>query len=189
MLTQFTVILDACVLYNAPVRDILLQLAFQGLFRAKWTKRIQEEWIRNLLKNRENLKREQLEHTCRLMNESILDCLVDDYEDLAKGITLPDPDDVHVMAAAVKSQAQIIVTHNLKDFPEEILAKYNIEALDPDTFLRSQFDLNSPAFLSCAKTIRARLKNPPKTAQEYLFTLFQHLPQTVNSLKAYADLI
>jgi hypothetical protein len=98
-------------------------------------------------------------------------------------------DDAHVLAAALRSQAQIIVTNNLKDFPEKILLKYQIEALHPDTFIRSQLDLYPPIFLSCVKTVRARLRNPPKTAEEYLFALFHHLPQTVNALKPYADLI
>lgn len=189
MQSQFTVIIDSCVLYAAPVRDLTLQLASEGLFRVRWTLKIQDEWKTNLLKNRPDLKREQLERTCELMNKSILNCLVKDYEELATGIILPDPNDAHVVAAALKSQAQIIVTDNLKDFPDKVLEKYQIEAQHPDTFLRSQLHLYLPAFLSSVKVVRARLKNPPKTANEYLFTLFQHLPQTVNILKQYADLI
>jgi len=189
MQTQFTVVFDASVLYNAPVRDLLLQLASQGLFRARWSARIQEEWMRNLLEKRPDLKREQLERTCEMMNKTVLNCLVEDYEELAAGITLPDPDDAHVLAAALKSQAQVIVTYNLKDFPQSTLTKYQIEVLHPDTFLRSQLDLYPPSFLSCIKAVRARLRKPPKTAQEYLFTLFQHLPQTVNILRKYIDLI
>lgn len=113
MQTQFTVLLDACVLYLAPVRDVLLQLASKGLYRARWTKRIQDEWIRNLIKNRPDLNETQLERTCALMNSSVLDCLVEDYEELASGLSLPDPGDAHVLAAAIKSQAQIIVTYNI----------------------------------------------------------------------------
>ena len=145
--------------------------------------------MKSLLKNRQDIKREQLERTCEIMNKTILNCLVEDYEELAIGIALPDPNDTHVVAAALKSQAQVIVTYNLKDFPQSILAKYQIEGLHPDTFLRSQIDLYPAPFLSCVKAIRARLKNPPKTSQEYLSTLFQHLPQTVNILKEYTDLI
>jgi predicted nucleic acid-binding protein len=189
MQSQFTVVIDACVLYAAPVRDLMLQLASEGLFRARWTRKIQEEWKSNLLKNRPDLKPEQLERTCGLMNRSILGSLVEDYEELAAGIILPDPNDTHVVAAALKSQAQIIVTGNLKDFPDKMLAKYQLEAQHPDTFLRSQLDLYPAPFLSCVKTVRARLKHPPRTANEYLFALFPHLPQTVNILKPYVDLI
>jgi hypothetical protein len=81
------------------------------------------------------------------MNRSILGSLVEDYEELAAGIILPDPNDAHVVAAALKSQAQIIVTGNLKDFPDKLLAKYQLEAQHPDTFLRSQLDLYPAPFL------------------------------------------
>ncbi len=189
MQTQFTVLLDSCVLYPAPLRDLLLQLASKGLFRGRWTKQIQDEWIRSLLKNRPDLKEDQLKRTCDLMNISVLDCMIQGYEDLMPGISLPDPDDVHVLAAAVKAQAQIIVTTNIKDFPIETLQKFDIEAQHPDTFLRCQLDLNLPIFLSCIKTIRTRLKKPPATANQYLFTLFHHLPQTVSFLKQYENLI
>ena len=74
MQSQFTVLFDACVLYPAPVRDLLLQMASRGLFRGRWTERIQEEWIRNLLKNRTDLKRAQLERTRVMMNDAVLDC-------------------------------------------------------------------------------------------------------------------
>jgi predicted nucleic acid-binding protein len=151
--TQFAVLLDSCVLYNAPVRDLLLQLSSQGLFRAKWTTKILEEFISNLLEKRPDLKRVQLERTCDIMNKSVMNCLVEDYEELSNGIVLPDPNDDHVVAAALKSQAQIIVTWNLRDFPESTLVKYQIEALDPDTFLRSQLDLYKPIFLSSVKTV------------------------------------
>lgn len=189
MYSNFTVILDACVLYPAPIRDLLLQLASRGLFRARWTKKIEEEWVFNLLKNRPDLTRQQLERTCELMRASILDCLVEDYEDLSEGIKLPDPDDLHILAAAIKVQAQVIVTSNLKDFPKEILYRYGIEVQDPDTFLRHQISLYLPEFLFCIKSIRSRLKKPPKNATEYLFDLYSHLPQTVNVLKDYSDLI
>ncbi len=189
MQTQFTVVLDACVLYPAPVRDLLLQLGVKGLFRARWTMQIQDEWKRNLQKNRPELSVGQLDRTCTLMNSCILDCLVKGYEDLMPGLVLPDQNDVHVLAAAIKSQSQIIVTYNLKDFPKGILEKYDIEAQDPDLFLRSQMDLNLPLFLTGVKEIRARLKNPEKNANEYLFDLFHHIPQTVSELKKYSALI
>lgn len=88
MYSNFTVILDACVLYPAPIRDLLLQLASRGLFRARWTKKIEEEWVSSLLKNRPDITREQLEWTCNRMRTSIRDCLVEDYEDLSEGIKL-----------------------------------------------------------------------------------------------------
>lgn len=189
MQSQFTVLFDSCVLYQAPVRDLLLQLASQGLFRARWSKQIQEEWMKNLLENRPDLDEKRLKHTCDLMNRSILDCIVEDYENLISAISLPDQNDVHVLAAAIKSQSQVIVTFNISDFPEETLKNYDIEIQHPDTFLRYQLDLNMPLFLTCIKTIRQRLKNPPMTAEQYLFSLHKHLPQTVSILKHYHKVV
>lgn len=100
-MTTFTALYDACVLYPAPLRDLLLRVALTDLFRARWTDRIHDEWIEALLRSRPDLTREQLERTRRLMNESVRDCLVTDYESLIDGITLPDPNDCHVVAAVV----------------------------------------------------------------------------------------
>jgi hypothetical protein len=188
--TQFTALLDSSVLYPAPLRDLLLQLAFSGLFRGKWTNQIHDEWTSNLLKNRPDILPEQLAYTRNKINEVVLDCLVTGYEPLIDGFTLPDPNDRHVLAAAVRTQAQIIVTYNLKDFPSNVLTTYDIEAQHPDAFLRHQIDLFPPRFLSSVKTVRNRLKNPSKTVEEYLDILVsQNLPQTASFLKQYADLI
>ena len=189
METQFTVLLDACVLYPAPLRDLLIELASKGMFRGRWTEKIHDEWIGNLLKNRPDLTRVQLERTRKLMNERVLDCLVNDYEDLIHGIILPDEQDLHVLAAAIKAQAQIIVTCNTKDFPIAILKKFEIEVQHPDTFLRYQLDLKLSIFLSCLKNIRQRLKKPPVSSNHYLSVLFPHLPQTVSYLRVYEELI
>lgn len=187
MRSNFVVLLDACVLYQSPVRDLILQLASKGLFQAKWTKRIEEEWVNSLHLNRPDLKKSQIEKICKNMSVSILDHLVEDYEDLLPLEILPDQNDAHVLKAAVKSHSQVIVTNNLKDFPSAVLDKYGIEAQHPDNFLRHLMDLDLASFLSCIKTIRERLVNPPKSAQDYLFTLHSFLPQTVNQLKPYID--
>lgn len=102
---RFTAIYDACVLYPAPLRDFLMWLELEDLFRAKWTDQIHEEWIRSVLANRRDLNREKLDRTRDFMNANVRDCLVTGYEDLIAGITLPDADDRHVVAAAIKSSA------------------------------------------------------------------------------------
>jgi hypothetical protein len=117
----FIVVYDACVLYPATLRDVLLRLARRGLFRAKWTEAILDECFRSLTDNRPDLAPAALARTRRLINESVADCLVEGYESLISSLTLPDPGDRHVLAAAIRSQAQTIVTFNLKDFPEEVL--------------------------------------------------------------------
>lgn len=107
---------------SAPLRDLLVRLAGAGLFRAKWPSDIHEEWIRNVLEMRRDLTRERLERTCDLMVEHILDSIVTGYEDRIPSIVIPDPNDRHVVAAAIQAEAHAIVTFNLKDFPASALA-------------------------------------------------------------------
>ena len=186
---RFVVVLDACTLYPAPLRDLLLRLATTGLFAAKWTEEIHDEWTRNLIKNRPELE-EQLKRTRALMDKAVPDCLVTNYESLICGLALPDEDDRHVLAAAIKSGSQIIVTFNLKDFPEKTLNIYDIEAMHPDVFIEHQLNLHQGLVISAIKQHRASLKNPPKTAEEYLETLSaQGLVVTADLLREYIDLI
>ncbi|MFT4926977.1 MAG: putative nucleic acid-binding protein [Phenylobacterium sp.] len=185
---RYTAVLDANVLYPAPLRDLLMRLAITDIFAARWSERIHDEWIRNLLKNRPDLTIEQLTHTRNLMNEHVRDCLVCDYESLEAGLTLPDVDDRHVLAAAIKSGAQAIVTFNLKDFPANELAKYGIEAISPDEFIYHQFDLNPALVCQVVKRHRASLKKPPKTIADYLDTLEScGLVITADILRGYAE--
>ena len=130
-----TALYDACVLYPAPLRSLLMYLALTDLFRAKWTDAIHEEWMRNVRKDYPDISREKVERTRDLMNAHVRDCLITGYEDLIETLTLPDPDDRHVLATAIRSGANVIVTSNLSDFPEECLAAYGIEALHPDAFI------------------------------------------------------
>ncbi len=113
---KFAAVLDACVLYPAPIRDLLLNLAELDLFKPKWTSFIQDEWLRNLLSNRKDLTREQLNKTIAAMNRAFPDSLVEHFEPLIDSLELPDPKDRHVVAAAIRVNADVIVTANLKDF-------------------------------------------------------------------------
>jgi predicted nucleic acid-binding protein len=184
------VLYDACILYSAPLRDLLMRLALTDLYRAKWSKDIHEEWIRSLLKNRPDLTRACLENIRKKMDTHVRDSLVEGYETLIDGIVLPDPDDRHVVAAAVRAKAQLIVTFNLSDFPAKRLAKYGIVAQHPDHFLLQLIEGDSYTVIKMVRETRLSLKNPPKTASEYLKTLLQQsLPLTVNYLQKYLDLI
>ncbi|MEM9490311.1 MAG: PIN domain-containing protein, partial [Myxococcota bacterium] len=118
----FTVIYDACVLYSAPLRDLLIRLGTTGLFRARWTDEILDEVFRNIIKNRPDLDIERLDRTRELMNASIRDVLVENYKEFVDGLTLPDSNDRHVLAAAIRCNAQVIVTWNTKDFPSDKLS-------------------------------------------------------------------
>lgn len=167
-MNRFRVVLDACVLYPAPVRDLLLELTLAGLYQAHWTDEIHEEWIRNVLKHRPDLKSENLQRTRELMDQHAEAARVEHYQPLIEGLILPDADDRHVLAAAIRCHADAIVTFNLKDFPESALATWGIEAIHPDDFVTYQFDLNMPKVCAAAKTIRQRLRSPPRSAQEYV---------------------
>ena len=157
----FTVVYDACVLYPAPLRDFLIRLARTGLFRAKWTDDILDECFNAIVREREDLKIEDLARTRELMNAAVEDCLVTGYEDLVDSLDLPDADDRHVLAAAIRSDAQVIVTFNLGDFPAGKLAKYNIDAKHPDDFARDVLDLSGGAVTRVVIEQAADLKNPP----------------------------
>jgi len=117
-----TAIFDACVLYSAPLRDLLVELAYRSVIRARWTAEIQEEWMRNLRANRPDIEPGRLERT-RARMDQVRGCLVAGHLDLIPSLDLPDPDDRHVLAAAIHCGANLIVTKNLKDFPKAILAK------------------------------------------------------------------
>ncbi|HKI31648.1 MAG TPA: PIN domain-containing protein [Gemmataceae bacterium] len=185
-----TALCDACVLYPAPLRDLLMFLAVRGLFRARWSDTIHEEWMRSVLGNRPDLKREQLERTHVLMNTHARDSLVTGFEGLIDSLSLPDPDDQHVLAAAIQAGAEVIVTFNLADFPPGALASHGIEAIHPDLFLSRLIEAAPDEFCAAAKLQRANLKNPPKSVAEFLGTLEAcRLPRTVAQLRAAVFLL
>jgi len=184
--TPLIVLYDACVLYPAPLRDLLMWLGLSGRFRARWSRAIHEEWKRNLLRNRPDLTRERLDRTSDLMDTAIADCLVDGYEDLIADLSLPDPDDRHVLAAAIQGDASVIVTFNLRDFPHDVLASFGIEALHPDDFIMKLFVRDAAAVISAAQYQRAQLVLPPIDVDRYLDILrAQGLPKTAQALAAY----
>ncbi len=132
----------------------------------------------------------KLQRTRDLMNGAVDDRLVEGCETVIPSLALPDPDDRHALAAAIVGRADVIVTCNLKDFPADSLAAYNIEAQHPDTFIRHVLDLNVTVALPAVRGQRLSLKSPPKTADEFLDILIrQELPETVAFLRPWADLI
>src|SRR5207248_1050362 len=150
-MADFTALFDACVLYPAPLRDLLLNLALTGLFQARWTEAIHEEWISSLLAERKDLAREKLERTKQKMNEAVEDCLIADYEGLIPSINLPDENDRHVVAAAIRGRCDVIVTSNLKHFPAKSLEPYGIEAWHPDQFVAHLLELDAGRVYAAVK--------------------------------------
>lgn len=168
-----TVLYDACVLYPAPLRDLLMRLAMANLFQARWTDEIHDEWTRNVAANRPDVSPASLDCCRRLMDEHVPDCLVTGYEPLIPTLTLPDPDDRHVLAAAINAGAGLIVTFNLNDFPASALGEHQIEAIHPDEFVVRLWDEAPASVLEVVRRQREALRRPTKTAAEYLATLEQ----------------
>tara|TARA_R110001592_G_scaffold44230_1_gene142551 strand:- start:1789 stop:2361 length:573 start_codon:yes stop_codon:yes gene_type:complete len=184
MSSNYTVVFDANVLYPAPLRSFLMYLAVSGEFRARWTEMIHDEWIRNLLKKRTDLTAEQLHQTRTLMNENVPGSVVTGFEGLIESITLQDENDRHVVAAAIQTRAEAIITFNLKDFPSSELSKYGIIALHPDEFIANLINLNSGTVIEAARRQRASLKNPSLTTLEFIDLLQkQQLPKTAAFLR------
>lgn len=167
----FTVVYDACVLFPAPLRDLLIRIGQASLVRARWTEQILDEVFRNIKLRRPDLNDASLQRTRALMNAAVRDSLVTGYEQLIDGLTLPDKDDRHVLAAAVRSGAQIIVTSNLRDFPDDALKAFGIEAQSPDEFVLNLLDLAPGAVAAIVSKQAADLKNPPHTRDQLLETL------------------
>jgi len=110
----FIVVYDANVLYPNTLRDLLIRISQAGLVQAKWTNEILDEMLRALNRNRPDIPSDKLDRLRQLMNRAVWDSLVSGHEALIEGLKLPDPADRHVLAAAIKAGAQVIVTGNLR---------------------------------------------------------------------------
>jgi len=130
-----TAVLDACVLYPAPMRDTLLCFAEQRLYIPQWSDIITDEWTRNLLKNRTDLDEKRINRTVGFMSYFFPLANVMNFDHHIPGIELPDSNDRHVVACAIQCEAEIIVTFDLKDFPVEELEKFGIIPQHPDDFI------------------------------------------------------
>lgn len=186
-----TALLDACVLYPIAMTDALLSLATAGFFAAKWTTLIEREWIAALERQRPDLTG-RLDIRRDSMREAIPDWEVPEaaWGRLTASLSLPDPADRHVLAAAIAGQADFIVTSNLRHFPASLLSEFGIEAMDPDSFVVSQWDLDPANAISAFRKMRARRRSPSAGAKEFADALARGgLPATAHRLLAVADLI
>ena len=166
---RYTVLLDANVLYSVAISDALMEVAATGIYAAKWSKAIDEEWVRNLAKNKNRAETDF--HTRRdSMHDACPDWEVPEegWKLIEPCLSLPDMNDRHVLAAAVAGHADSIVTVNIKDFPSSILDPLGITALHPDEFLLQQLQLEPLVVLPAFKAMRARLKNPAFTPEKFV---------------------
>lgn len=189
MTGSFRAFLDASVIYPASLRDLLMRLTMAGLYQARWSRDVHEEWIRALLRDRPDLSADSLHRVRAAMDRHAEDCLVTGYKSLISSLTLPDPDDRHVLAAAIVAGADVIVTCNLRDFPTESLGRYDIEAQHPDAFLRHVVDLAPVLVVDAVRAQQASLTNPPRSMREQL-AQFERigLAETVAELRRLMDI-
>jgi len=183
------VVLDACVLYPAPLRDLLMHLLLAGLYQGRWSDAIHEEWISAVLEQRPDLTRHRLERTRALMDRVGMDCLVAvSTGAIGKIKGLPDADDAHVVAAAVTGKADTILTYNTRHFPARILEPLGIKAMTPDAFVSELLDDDPGSVCVAMRQHRATLKKPAKTVSEYLETLAeQKLTKAVQIIRSLGD--
>jgi predicted nucleic acid-binding protein len=159
------------------------------LFQAKWSERIHDEWTRNVLKNRPDLTTENMQRVRELMNKHVQNSIVTDYESIIPSLTLPDEDDRHVLAAAIRGHADVIVTFNLKDFPQSQLSMYGLEAQHPDEFVSHLIDLAPYLVFEVLHQQQAALKNPPQSIDQLLLTLERSgLPVSISRLRETANI-
>ena len=166
-----TALLDANVLYPAGLRDLLLRLADRYLYAPLWSAAIHEEWMRSLLADRPDIEAAVLERTRAVMDGHFPDAVVTGYEPIIATLDLPDPDDRHVLAAAIHGGADIVVTRNLRDFPAERLTPHGLVAQHPDAFIAELFEADAEAVLAAVRGHRVALRNPPRSAADYLAAL------------------
>ncbi|MCU7725653.1 PIN domain-containing protein [Actinoplanes sp. KI2] len=164
----FVVVYDASVLYPGTLRDLLLRIAQSGLVQAKWTDDILDEMFSALRRQRPDLDAARLDRTRSLMGTAVRDWKVSGYADLIETVKLPDPDDRHVLAAAIKARAQVIVTANLRDFPTADLHNWDIDPKSPDEFVRDQISLDRGKIYASLQQIADSWKRPPGTIEDVL---------------------
>lgn len=169
---RFVVVLDANVLFPFRVRDCLLRFAEAGLYRARWSPQILDEWSRNLIETRPHLE-SSIRSQQNAMARAFPEAMIEGHEDLIPALELPDENDRHVLAAAIRAGAQHIITENLRDFPTEALAIYSIEAVSADRFLSSTYELYPSEATVALRKMRRSYQNPPMTPSDFVLDLMR----------------
>ena len=186
---RFVVVLDANVLYPFRVRDALLRFAEAGLFRARWSPAILDEWRRSLLARRPELSA-SIDAQIAAMGRGFPESCVTGGETLIGSLELPDPEDRHVLATAIRAGAEHIVTENLRDFPDSALEPFGITAITADDFLASTFELYRGDAFRALRAMRRDYDRPPFSPGEFIFDLqAKGLPKLASMLKESIDLL
>lgn len=168
---MFTALLDANVLVPVALTDTILRAAERGLFIPRWSPVIMREAYEAITKIHPNITATRRQARLTSMDTRFPDACVQWHMSLIDDIDLPDPDDRHVVAAARIGNADVIVTRNVKDFPEKTLQVFGLEVVDPDCFLRDMLDLFPKAMLSVIQEQAADTKRPPLSVEGVLKSL------------------
>jgi hypothetical protein len=188
---RFTVLTDACSLFSPLARNLLLSLAEAEFFRLRWSARIlgeTERAIARVLGDRGATDAAERAVRARgAMERAFPEAAVTGYEGLIDGLRpLPDPDDAHVIAAAVKTRASIIVTENLRHFPRRVMEPLDLEAKTADAFIADTIDLDTGRAIAAVRRMRERLRRPERTPEALLVAMeAAGLTQTVDVLREH----
>ncbi|MEM6514686.1 MAG: PIN domain-containing protein [Bacteroidota bacterium] len=178
---RFKCVLDTNVIYPIEIRDLLFWFAYYDMFTPKWSEHIFDEWKGVML--RKGVKEEEATIRIQRANTAFPDALVKNYSGLIESLELPDPKDRHVLAAAIKTNANVIVTNNIKDFPKNYLASFGLTAKTADDFLTDIIDLNQDQAIKAFKELVLNRKNPNLDAFQVLDILRNRgLKDTANFL-------
>jgi len=161
-------VFDACILYPFHLRNILIQLAVDRLVEARWTDQIHDEWIRNLASRGPAIPTERLQNTRKLMNTALPSASVDGYKEYVPRVTLPDPDDRHVVAAGIAAGASIILTWNLRHFPIRELKKFGLRRETPDAFVSGLYDTVPDLVIGSLANARRNLTKTRLSASDFI---------------------
>ncbi len=190
---RFTILTDACSLFSPLTRNLLLSLAEGEFFRLRWSERILDEVEQAITRSyAQKGVADGAERAARArgaMERAFEEAAVTGYDGLLSNLgELPDADDAHVIAAAIKTRASVIVTENLRHFPDRILKPLDLEAKRADTFIADTIDLDIGRAIPIVRRMRERLKRPEKTAEALLLDMeASGLTQTVDSLRAHVQ--
>jgi predicted nucleic acid-binding protein len=181
-------VFDACILYPFHLRNIVVQAAVDRLVEARWTDAIHDEWIRNLTADVPAIPIDRLQATRRLMNEALPAAMVSGHEKHIPMVTLPDPDDRHVIAAAIAAKASLILTWNVRHFPENELKKFGLRRMYPDEFLSGLFDKAPDLVIGSLANARRNLSKTRVAASDFIAILNgQKLVQLAKRVEKYAS--
>jgi predicted nucleic acid-binding protein len=180
---RFKAVLDTNVIYPVIIRDLLFWFAYYDLYTPKWSRHIFDEWAKVM--ERKGVSLEDVQKRVNIANQAFPDALVLNYERLMKSLKLPDPKDCHVLAAAIKTNANVIVTNNLKDFPEDYLNSFDLKVKSADDFLTDIIDLNHEDAIKAFKEMVLNKKKPELDEYQVLDQLRKSgLKETANYLHA-----